>query len=375
MPTDDEIKAIQAENKALKDANAELTSEKTKAETAKTIAEAQRATILAQAPPTDAKALEGKVTVDADTTEIQKLAHEAMADAVDEMAAAIRRELNDLRIVVIYAAADLITLANYNTVSGQLALLANGYGQSLKKAPVEGLANAVEMALPLLAPVVAGAAVKSVIDLISLLKTNVDIKGATVTFDDASLVAQVAKALKSQTGSIEVVYSTLYLPGILSAPNSGESNLMKSLQAVSESRQEAELEVTIFDKKEADIKAADPDRKRIADLKALNASLDRLLTGLGEIGDKKNLSALTTLLRGELLAEKMLGKQSAILFIKAVGGGENRTTQNLWSSGKLYHSGTAILTYLLFTIARGLTLSDVISRTTNFKEAKLKPAS
>jgi hypothetical protein len=373
MPADEEIKKLQAEIKALQDANAALASEKGKAETEKAVAEARRATILAQIPPTDTKALEGKLSLDtAVTTEIQKLAQEALSEAIHEMVLAIRKALPALRTVLIYNDKDLSTIANYSTVIRQLKLLVDGYRRNGSTHKPEA-ANEFAVA-PLLAPAVAGTAVKSVIDLISLFRTNVDIKGATVTFEDASLVAHVGKQFRAghktppqepASAGIEIIYSALYLPGMLSAPDVEGSGLLKTLKNVSAMRQNSEFDLVAFDAKTADEKVLDPDRERIGELKSLNSGFDKLLTGIGTIEDKTSLATMTSLLRGEVLSQKIQNDESVILFVKAVGGGENKTTQKAWGSAKLTSSGTAILTYLLFTVKGGLGLSDVISRTKN----------
>lgn len=396
MPNNEEIKKLEAANKALQDANAALTSEKGKAEIGKAVAEAQRATVLAQLPPTEAKPLEGKVTVDAGVaTAIQKLAYHAMSEVVEKMATAIRAKLPNLTTILIYSERDISQLAYHNAVTKQIARLRKGYqaNQITKESP-RPPGVAFELAMPILAPVVAGAAVKSVIDLLALFRTNVDIKGATVTFEEASLVAQVAKHLQSQpkrknhsrsesdpqfstdsakAESPEVIYSALFVPGTLT-PDPDDSAMLTSLGELASLRQKAQIQVAAFDAKDAAIKENASDAGRIAELKALNAAYDQLSTSIEKIDDKANLSALTLLLRAEALAKRIQGDRSAILFVKAVGGGENRTTQSLWRSGRLYHSGTAILTYLLFTDEKGLVLSDVISKTTDFEETRLVPS-
>jgi hypothetical protein len=208
MANGDDLKKLQDENKSLKDTIAALTSEKARTETEKAIAEAQRATLLAQLPQTETKALDGKVTVDASVaTGIQKLAYKVMSGLVKKMAAAIQEAKPALETIVIYNEQDLTTLAYYRTVRNELNLLNEGYRSALEKDVTVELAVAPDSkavismaALPLFAPVVAGAAVKSVIDLLALFRTDIDIKGASVTFDDASLVAVVAKHLRTASG-------------------------------------------------------------------------------------------------------------------------------------------------------------------------------
>jgi hypothetical protein len=373
MPTDDDIKKLEAEIKSLHDANALLTSDKTKAETDKAIAEAQRASILAQLPPTDTKALEGKLTLDAVVTDIQRLSQEALADAVGQMVSTIRQLQANLKTFLIYNEKDLSALGDYAMVMRQLNFLAQGYRESGQGSEAGGK-KAHEFAIaaaPLLAPAVAGAALRSVIDLVSLFRTNVDIKGAAVTFDDASLVAQVARHFqrdqKGENATVEIIYSALYVPGLLGITNE-TSELVKTLTEVTALRQNAEVNVAAFDAKSADDKLLDPDREQVARLRALNSACDRLMSSLTATDSQATLSTLSSLLRGEVLGRKLLAENGAILFVKAVGGGENKTSQSVWRSAKLSHSGTAILTYLLFTIDEGLKLSDVIARTRKSEE-------
>jgi len=90
-----------------------------------------------------------------------------------------------------------------------------------------------------------------------------------------------------------------------------------------------------FEGKTVEEKKIDSRKERVAQLKALNARYDLVLPTLAQIGDQSNLSALSLLLRGELLKQKLEANSGVILFVKAVGGGENRTSQNLWRSGRL----------------------------------------
>src|SRR5437016_2249697 len=126
--TDEEIKKLLADNKVLQDANAALTSEKGKAEIDKAVAEARRAALLAQLPPTEAKALEGKVTLDASATAtIQQRAYRAMSEAVALMTKAIRTKLPDVKTVLIYNERDIADIAYYTVVTAQLDRFTKDY--------------------------------------------------------------------------------------------------------------------------------------------------------------------------------------------------------------------------------------------------------
>jgi hypothetical protein len=188
MSENNDILKLKQEIETLKAANAQLTSEKGKALLAKEVGEAQRAAILAQLPSSDVKALEGKVAVDAAaTTEIQRLAHEATRSLAKTMAHDIHKSFPNLHTILIYDESDISKVSHYNTVMRQLNLLSQGYGENgIQGKPVAKTpSRAVLAAMPLLAPVVVGSVVKSAIDLVSLFRTDVDIKGAAVTFYNA----------------------------------------------------------------------------------------------------------------------------------------------------------------------------------------------
>jgi hypothetical protein len=397
----DDLKALQDENKTLKDRIAELTSAKTRAEGDKAIAEAQRATLLAQLPPTETKALEPKATVDASAVGVIQLqAFKAIRDLAAQMARAIRDQFPQLCTILLYNAPDVLTLARYRTFEKESRLIARGYAGALPVAPGEtagagGGAKSAAFASALFAPAVAVTAVKSVIDLVALFRTNVDIKGASVTFDDATLAAEVSRTLRSvfntkpksahgadgaghdeYPDSLEVIYSALVAPGLLGEGSDEESGLLNDLEALGRQRQESALEVAAFDNLDAAAKAASPDKERVASLKSLNARFDILMAGVVQTEDAASALSvtsfitLTDLLKGEHLARRMRPGKSAILFVKAVGGGESKVTQNLLRGAKIFQNGRAALTYLLFSDTGKLVLSDVLCANTEFVEIK-----
>ncbi|MFY9619561.1 MAG: hypothetical protein WAM70_01015 [Pyrinomonadaceae bacterium] len=388
--TEEEIKKLLAENKALQDANVALTSEKSKAEIDKAVAEARRATLMAQLPSTETKALEGKVTTDPSaTTTIQQLALRAMSEGIAQMTTAIRTKFPGLTTILIYNERDIGDIAYYTFVTAQLNRLAKQYAAQ-KIVKDQSRRAGLEMAMPLMAPLAIGAVLKSSIDLISLFRTNVDIQGASVTLEETSLVAEVAKQLQnaarnakppqpsaanttSGASGLSVIYSKLFVPGTLT-PNPDDSPVLKALGDLEILRAKAQTLISAFDALDAAAKETDPQAGRIPDLRALNAAFDGLSAAITKSEDADISSALALLLRAEALAKLVQNSETAILFMKAAGGGESRTTQNLWRGGRLYYSGTAILTYILFTNERGVVLSDVISKTTGFKETNLVPS-
>jgi hypothetical protein len=364
MADDAELKKVQDELKKLQEENAGLKSAKGQAELDKAIAEAQRAVFVARMPPSEVKPLEGKVSLDAAVTPIQKLAHKAMSGAAEKMAADIAKLT--LNTVVIHNEADVAAVARYRSVMGQIELLRDGYDAADGGAAVGPTPDAAAAAAPLIfGPALAGAAVKSVIDLLALFRTNVDIKGSAVTFEDASVVAETAKRLRAKKPDLKILYPTLIPAGSVTTLDVNASEMLTGLRALATTRQRALAEVASFEARTEDEKKANPtEGARVVSLKALNAGYDQLLAGIAQAGDATQTPSLSLLLRGEALAQRMASEGVAILYVKAVGGGESLVKQNLLRS-RLSHRGTSILTYLLFDKSGELLQSNVYAESTD----------
>lgn len=369
MPDDADIKKLQEELKKLQEENKDLKSTKGQAELDKAIAEAQRAAVIARMPPSDVKPLEGKVTVDAAAvTEIQRLAHEAMSEAATKMATDIVGA--NVKTVVIHDGAEVAALAHFKTVEAQLRLLSKGYEAAYGAGAGGNGPQAAAAAVPFMfGPAVAGAAVKSVIDLLSLFRTNVEIKSAVITFEDASVVALIAERLRKKDCELKVFYPALIPLGSLDGPAADASEMLMSIQALAETRQKAGAEVASFEAQTDDQKKAVPEAgARAASLKALNTLYDQLLSGIAQIVDATQSSSLSLLLRGESLSRRMSAENGTLLFVKAVGGGESMVRQSLLRGSKLFYRGTAILTYLLFDNSGELLRSNVLAESTAFEK-------
>ena len=270
-----------------------------------------------------------------------------------------------LKSVVIHNEADIAAVVRYQSAMGQIRLLQEGYDAAFGEATVEPGPEAVTAAF---VPALAGAAVKSVIDLLALFRTNVDIKGAAVAFEDASVVAEVASQLRAKKPELKILYPALTPAGGLTAPTINDSELLRELRALATTRQKALADITSSEAKTDDEKKADPvEAARAVSLKALNASYDQLLAGISHAGDATQLPSLSPLLRGEALAQRMTPDGSAILYVKAVGGGESMVKQNLLRS-RLSYRGTSILSYLLFDNSGELTQSNVYAESTDFEK-------
>lgn len=366
----EELKKSQEELKKSQEENTGLKSAKGQAELDKAIAQAQREAAVARMPPSDAKPLEGKMSVDsAAVSEVNRLAHEAMSKAAVKMVEAVAEK--NLHTVVIHNQTDVAAVAHYRSVAGQIKLLHEAYDN----ASGAGKKDAAVAAVPFIfGPAMLAAAGRSVIDVLALFRTNVEVKGVAVTFEEATVVAETAKQLRGKNPALKVIYPALIPTGGLAA-DVNNSEMLRDIRDLAVKRQEAAAAIAAFEAKTEDEKKGSPaEAARVDVLKALNAWHDQLTAGVRQGGDASQPSSLSLLLRGEALARTMEAEGSAMLFVKAVGGGENFVRQSLWRGSRLFHRGTSILTYLLFDNSGGVLLSDVLAESTNFQESKFERA-
>jgi hypothetical protein len=144
--------------------------------------------------------------------------------------------------------------------------------------------------------------------------------------------------------------------------------MFRGLSALAVSRQRALADIATFEAKTEDEKKADPAQgARVFSLKALNAGYDQLLAGIAQAVDATQSPTLSLLLRGEALAQRLASDGAAILYVKAVGGGESLVKQNLLRS-RLSYRGTSIITYLLFDNSGELLQSNVNAESTDFEK-------
>jgi tetratricopeptide (TPR) repeat protein len=370
--------------KALKEAqsvdqNEKLRKEKERADLEKAKAQAERDALEARLPKTEAKALEGKITIDTDVViESQIMAHKSMLGIAEEISKEIKEAESNLKRVIIYNERDINVLAHYQAIKSQIEFLKKRYDQLLPKPEVE-----MKLGIPaLLAPEVGTTLIKSVIDLISLFRTDTDIKGKPVTIEEVALVSEVTRKVKDQYRDIEIVYPMVYLPGLLSTGIAGAPEILKNIFVVSDLKAKADQFILEVQSKE-DQKQDAATKSKVLQLKALNEQFEKLASYLTTTDEKTGINGLTVLLKAEVLSTNINKEGSSILYLKILNaGGNNKITRNLFTGSKLYHSGGSIVSYILFDKSGmikasgtlyndlGYTKADKISN--NFKPDKSK---
>lgn len=320
------------------------------AELLKKKAQAEKDVLTAQLPQSSVTALEGKVAIDDKLTiEVEILAHAAMCRIAGQIARDIATKATAGETVVIYSERDLGLLSRLRAAGFEIDNLVARYKALLR--------DEVSLVLPeLFLPVAAGAVLKSVIDVLALFRTDTEIKGKSLTFDEAALVAEITRQLPGNPPP-RIIYPALHLPGRL-APDGG-SDLLKRLRELSSLRSEAEQKIRDYESKSDDDKKKDPFGPKVAPLKALHTEYDKLAATLMATDEKTGHSGLTLLLKAEVLSTEV--SNGRILFLKALaGGGMNMTTRNLFTGSKVYHSGGAIIAYILFDNKGAITLSRTL---------------
>ncbi len=301
------------------------------------ISEQKRKALTQSLPPSEAKPLEGKTTVDANAViEAEILAYGAVAT----VAKALAEKVNDPKVnapILIYYDKDITAVMALEAYLAQLKQLQNAY-EHLPEAVKSGQA---ELALEL---GVATAVIKTAVDLLALFRVDTVVAGVQMTTDDLSLASAVGGIL-AQSG--RKVYLTQLIPPVRTGNLVAESLDSARKAAVAAAARVAKL--------------SDGDDKtlatmRLKQLDEVRRSYEDLLTHLAADGT----SALANLIRGEAISEILANKDARIVFLKMVRiGGANITRQSLFHS-KLTFSGGVIVNCIVFKPDRTILWSDTL---------------
>ena len=223
-------------------------------------------------------------------------------------------------------------------------------------------------------PAIATAAIKSVIDLIALFRTDVDIKTSEITPEPALVEAEIAKSLKKELPTATIINPAYYLPIKALANPFAESKLLPKLDLLYAKRQTATNFIAAVERKKPDQQTAE-EKEKASQLKDLNTQFDKLNSALVVVDDKTGLSLLTLLLKGEriitLIPTDGSAKTVAVLFVKvARAGGANRVSRNLFTGSKVSHNGGSIVGYALFNSDGGIVQTGTLYCLTGFHEAE-----
>ena len=300
------------------------------------VAEADRATaeknrILNALPQPTATPLTGQATVTNFTFENEILAYRSISHATDLMK-------NNITVasdspLIIYNDGDIRALETYAATLSQI----RAYNRAYKDTKMPGTAEAATSLL--LAPQVASTFLRSVVDLVSLFRTDTKIEGLTITLDEEAVLARVANGLSSK---FKVYRPSLLLPNTLGVKDDKlASDLLAGIYALQFNRTLAQSYATN--------KTVDNSTKEI--LNALNTEVGKFLTAL-TTDDATKRNPLAALFRAERLLTLFASQpEPYVLYLKYVKAGGSRITKtNLWKGSKLSETGGAAFAYTIFNV-------------------------
>ncbi|HEX2834720.1 MAG TPA: hypothetical protein VHW00_17035 [Thermoanaerobaculia bacterium] len=312
-----------AENDKPKDPEIEkLEKEKQIAELEATIATKKKET-LAATFPSSVTPVEAKTEIDEKAViEAYILAYDSLDRAAEKIVTKVLPLIGNNGLLI-HNPTDLAALGTYRAFVGQMAELGAEYDAI--KLPVQN-----EAVGALAAIVGVTAAAKSVIDLLSLFRTQTTIKGVDVVIDDLPLISEVAGRFAARG---KQVYVSQIYPLDLDPSMSAE--IQRLLAGVRRKASEAAQRI-----------AALPDdsveKKRLKAADAIRVGYEDLLTKVATA----EAPLLSKLLLGAAV-EKVL-QTAQLLYLKVLkANGTNEATKNILGSN-VQHSGGVIVNFMLF---------------------------
>lgn len=283
--------------------------------------------------------------------------------ALSEVAKYMGSKVTGFTTLVVYNDRDVSGLQHYATVIAQLENLQKYYA-SLLKTPdptIESVAGT------LLAPELATTMLKSVADVLAMFRTNTDIKGVSITIEEAAFISQ----LKQHLTGVTLVYPALYPPNLLVAASTDNDGLMKMMSNIFEEKVKADEIIKEYEA--ATDKKSHPYRNRITRLKAMNDQFDKFVAALTVLDATTGASPMTNLVRAEKLRKTLKKGDSGMLYVKVMkAGGNNKITQNLFKGTKISHSGGVVVSYIVFNNAGEVALADTLYNYDGYLRIKSK---
>lgn len=296
-------------------------------------------------PPTSAiTPPEGKTEVDEKVLiEAQILAYRMLDTAATAIANVVTPKAG--AAIVIHNSTDLAAVGAYRAFAGQMDVLAKQYATIAPgPAPVPQAAAIAGAGI-----VGVTAAVKTVIDLVALFRTDRKIQGVVVDITDLALVSEVAGKLAANK---KKVYVTELFP--LEIQTEHGATVQGHLDRVRDAAVAAKLRVDALSA------GTDKDKAgaRLNELDKIRAAFDDLLTRVAGEGTGPVLGVL---IRGA--AVETFLKKGNVLYLKVLkAGGTNETKKNIFGSSKeVQHSGGVIVNYVLFDTDGSVLLSSTVN--------------
>jgi hypothetical protein len=309
----------------------------------KRLALARKAVREASQPAAETKALEGKLSID-DRVSIESeiLAHQA----VEAIAAEIARVLGpESRTYVVHQDNDLNAVVAYRAFEAQAAVIDSAYRELAAPPPAPPPAPGARPRAGLTLGVAAATtAVKSVLDLIALFRTDTEIKGKEFAVDEAVLVSELRARLPR---SAKLYYPRLFPAAMLLSPDGGVDPLRSVLARLEDLRTNEAAAALAVSRLAGDAKV-EGDR-RLTEVRALHTQFEQalfngggggsMLAGVPATPGATGAPPVASVVQGAALRE-LLQTEGRLLYLKVQrAGGSNRTDRNLFRGTKLSHSG------------------------------------
>jgi len=316
-------------------------------------------------PEPKTEPLEGKTTV-GDTVVIESaiLAYHSMSRIAENIASLVKDA--GVRQAILFNEKDMAGILELRAFNEQAAVILQMFKDAMPKP--EPAAKALASVIGGIATVVVAA--KTVLDLLALFRSDVELKGADLTLDDSALAAEVARNLLYKR--IKVFYPQLQPLAFGSSGNgnSVQSSVIVKIRELQEAQDRADQAVA---QEIAKLKPDDPNKEaRTQELQAplttAKNALQALRDTLVKVDDTTGTTALSRLVKAETL-ENWLGMDASyLLYLKVLkSGGNSRTLRTLVTS-KAAFSGGAIVTYMLFAKDGSINSSKTIYSHSGFRE-------
>lgn len=196
-----------------------LEEEKAQAELRKAIAEANKAELEAKFPKPTTTPLAGTTTVNDNVLiEGQIVAYVSMAKAANKIVDAIKKRDLNVKKLVVFNEDDVKLLLGHKVSVSQLEVIQNGYCSLLNGSITGSNCPGAAGFTPIAGIRIAQSLLGSFVDLTSLLRTNVEIKGQVFDIDEVPLAAEVIRAARRTKagfpGTTELYYPRMFSPDL-----------------------------------------------------------------------------------------------------------------------------------------------------------------
>lgn len=334
------------------------------AESKRKIAEAEVATFKATLPESNVEPLPGNIQVtqqEKPPIETEVIAYEAIKLISQSIHDSVAKVKPRPRALVIYDESLKNLFALYSSYQSELNVLLSGYEREgfrtqfglirklTRELNVESFGGIITRGLT-----ATEAYLGSIVDIISLFRTDTQITQAGITPNEDALVFQFASNVQSfSSEQIKVFYPKFYL---LEIPNNDASRLGAQIEKIAR-----EIYELLKLKSQAEQQLiTELDRARAARLKTLNKEVEAFIGRL-KTGSQDQSNPITLLAKAARL-ESVLRDGGNVLYMEVIrAGGNSRIRRNLFTGNKLRHNGAAIVNYMLFDSDGAIKLSNTLS--------------